>query len=135
MPNGLATREIREISAFNAWHIASDAMGTQVLAIRITRIGAFPIDVASGRFRATSACRTRPTVDSQWRESRYALAEDFARARSGAKTRTLSWMEAVDGYCLWAPVDTPASFVFAAMKSVSHLRAIVRGQHRSMSPK
>ena len=32
---------------------------------------------------------------SQWRESRYALAEDFARARSEAKTGgTLSWMEA-----------------------------------------
>src|SRR4029434_2884409 len=30
---------------------------------------------------------------SQWKTSRYALAEDFARAQSAAKTGALSWME------------------------------------------
>jgi hypothetical protein len=30
---------------------------------------------------------------TQWSTSRYALAEDFAAARSNAKTGALSWME------------------------------------------
>jgi oligogalacturonide lyase len=89
------TREIREISAFNAWHIASDAMGSRVLCdTNHPDRGIFLIDVASGlpRHVCMSDASNR---GSQWKESRYALAEDFARARSAANASdTLSWMEA-----------------------------------------
>jgi hypothetical protein len=88
-----STREIREIAAFNAWHIASNAAGTQVLCdTNHPDRGIFLIDVAKGAQRHVCMADAS-NGGSQWRESRYALAEDFARARSGAKTG-LSWMEA-----------------------------------------
>ena len=89
------TREIREIAQFNAWHIASNAAGTQVLCdTNHPDRGIFLIDVATGTPK--QVCLSEASNGgSQWRESRYALAEDFARARSAAASgQTLSWMEA-----------------------------------------
>jgi oligogalacturonide lyase len=89
------TREIREITHFNAWHIASNKAGTRVLCdTNHPDLGIFLIDVATGTKRLV-CMPDSSNGGSQWRESRYALAEDFARARSEAKTGgTLSWMEA-----------------------------------------
>jgi oligogalacturonide lyase len=89
------TREIREIAAFNAWHISSNKAGTQVLCdTNHPDRGIFLIDVATGAQRLV-CMPDSSNGGSQWRESRYALAEDFAKARSEAKTgATLSWMEA-----------------------------------------
>lgn len=89
------SRQIDEIAKFNAWHIAANSAGTQVLCdTNHPDRGIFLIDAATGAQRLV--CMSEATNGgSQWRESRYALAEDFARARSAAKTGgTLSWMEA-----------------------------------------
>lgn len=89
------TRKIRTITGHNAWHIAPNRAGTQVLCdTNHPDRGIQVIDVASGAIR--TICESRASGGgSQWRTSRYALAEDFARARSEAKAGgTLSWMEA-----------------------------------------
>jgi oligogalacturonide lyase len=88
------TRRIREIASFNAWHIASNRAGSQVLCdTNQPDRGIFLVNVADGSLK--HVCMSDATNGgSQWRESRYALAEDFARARSAAQTAgTLSWME------------------------------------------
>ncbi|HYI94753.1 MAG TPA: oligogalacturonate lyase family protein, partial [Bryobacteraceae bacterium] len=89
------TRQIREIVAFNAWHIASNKAGTQVLCdTNHPDRGIFLIGVADGS-RKHICMSDASNGGSQWRESRYALADDFARARSAAQASgTLSWMEA-----------------------------------------
>lgn len=89
------TREIRGIAEFNAWHIAPNRSGTAVLCdTNHPDRGIGIIDVASGVFRPVCLSRSS-NAGSQWKLSRYALAEDFAAARSTAKSEgTLSWMEA-----------------------------------------
>ena len=89
------TREVRQIAAFNAWHIAPNREGTQVLCdTNHPDRGIHLIDVATGSTRLV-CLSDASNGGSQWRESRYALAEDFARARSQAQSAgTLSWMEA-----------------------------------------
>ena len=81
------------ITDFNCWHIAPNRAGTLVLCdTNHPDLGMFLIDVSSGRQR--QICFTESSNQgSQWRTSRYALAEDFARARSEAKSGALSWME------------------------------------------
>lgn len=89
------TREITTICDFNAWHIAPDAQGTRVLCdTNHPDLGIHIIDVATGQRELV--CESGATNQgSQWKTSRYALAEDFAAARSAAKSGgTLSWMEA-----------------------------------------
>jgi hypothetical protein len=87
------TREISTIAEFNSWHIAANRAGTQVLCDtnRPDR-GIFLVDVATGEPRQICLSESS-NQGSQWKTSRYALAEDFARARSEAKTGALSWME------------------------------------------
>ena len=89
------TREITTICDFNAWHIAPNASGTRVLCdTNHPDLGIHIIDVATGQRKFV--CESGATNQgSQWKTSRYALAEDFAAARSAAKSGgTLSWMEA-----------------------------------------
>ena len=89
------TREITTICDFNAWHIAPNADGTRVLCdTNHPDLGIHIIDVATGQ--REFVCESGATNQgSQWKTSRYALAEDFAVARSAAKSGgTLSWMEA-----------------------------------------
>lgn len=83
-----ATRAIRTIVEYNAWHIAPDRQGERVLCdTNHPDEGLQIIDAATGARR--QLCRSESTNQgSQWRQSRYALAEDFADAR-----RSLSWME------------------------------------------
>ncbi|HET8547518.1 MAG TPA: hypothetical protein VFL57_05930 [Bryobacteraceae bacterium] len=89
------TRRITTITEYNAWHIAPDAAGERVLCdTNHPDNGLQIIDVATGARR--QVCLSQASNGgSQWRKSRYALAEDFAAARSEAQAGgTLSWMEA-----------------------------------------
>lgn len=87
------TRKIRTIANFNAWHIAPNRAGTQVLCdTNHPDRGLFLIDVATG-LPTQIAVSESSNSGSQWETSRYALAEDFAKARSEAKSGALSWME------------------------------------------
>jgi oligogalacturonide lyase len=83
------TREIRTIIDYNAWHIAPDRAGKRVLCdTNHPDEGLQIIDVATGTRRQLCLSESS-NQGTQWRFSRYALAEDFARARN-----ELSWMEA-----------------------------------------
>lgn len=87
------TREIREIARCNAWHIAPDRAGVRVLCdTNHPDLGIHIVNVADGSLE--HVCMSDATNGgSQWKLSRYALAEDFAAARSAAKSGNLSWME------------------------------------------
>jgi WD40 repeat protein len=86
------TREISDIARFNAWHITPNEAGTKVLCdTNHPDEGIFLIDVATGARRRVCVSESS-NQGSQWKTSRYALAEDFAAARSAAK-QNLSWME------------------------------------------
>ena len=82
------TRETRTIADFNAWHIAPDRAGRRVLCdTNHPDRGLHIIDAETGTVR--HLCDSLSSNQgTQWRQSRYALAEDFAQARN-----TLSWME------------------------------------------
>lgn len=83
------TREIRTITEYNAWHISPDRRGERVLCdTNHPDEGLQIIDVSTGARRQLCLSESS-NQGSQWRLSRYALAEDFARARN-----ELSWMEA-----------------------------------------
>jgi oligogalacturonide lyase len=88
------TGQHHTIAECNAWHITPNRAGTAVLCdTNHPDEGIFLIDVATGQRR--SICLSESSNGgSQWRTSRYALAEDFAAAQSAAKSgRALSWME------------------------------------------
>lgn len=90
-----ATGVHRTIRDCNAWHITPNHAGTQVLCdTNHPDLGLHLVNVATGKWR--KICRSGASgAGSQWRTSRYALAEDFAAARSeAARGGTLSWMEA-----------------------------------------
>jgi oligogalacturonide lyase len=90
-----STRAQRTIRETNAWHITPNRAGTKILydTNHLDR-GIFLVDVATGE--ETLVCLSQASSGgTQWKTSRYALAEDFAAARSGALAAgTLSWMEA-----------------------------------------
>jgi hypothetical protein len=88
-----STRAISTIAEFNAWHITPDRAGARVLCdTNHPDDGIQLVDCATGARR--KVCLSEASSQgSQWKTSRYALAEDFARARSEAKTGALSWME------------------------------------------
>lgn len=90
------TRERRRIASFNAWHITPDRAGERILCdTNHPDEGIFLVDVASGE--RTRVCLSEATNQgSQWKKSRYALAADFAAARSDSGSKALSWMETVD---------------------------------------
>jgi hypothetical protein len=89
------TREQSEICAYNCWHIAPDRAGARVLFdTNHPDEGIQIVDVASGE-RKRVCMSDASNQGSQWKTSRYALAEDFAAARSAAQASgVLSWMEA-----------------------------------------
>jgi hypothetical protein len=87
------TRERSRISEFNAWHITPNRAGSLVLCdTNHPDLGLFLIDAATGA-RKPVCLSEASNGGSQWKTSRYALAEDFAAARSAAKSGALSWME------------------------------------------
>jgi hypothetical protein len=86
------TRAISDVARSNAWHITPNLAGTQVLCdTNHPDEGIFLVDVASGERRLVCLSQSS-NQGSQWKTSRYALAADFAAARSAAKDN-LSWME------------------------------------------
>jgi oligogalacturonide lyase len=87
------TREITPIAGFNAWHITPNRAGSLVLCdTNHPDEGLFLVDVATGTRR--SVCLSQSSNGgSQWKTSRYALKEDFERARNAATAGALSWME------------------------------------------
>ena len=88
------TREITTICDYNCWHIAPNRAGTEILFdTNHPDTGIQIVDVATGERRPVCASNAT-NAGTQWKTSHYALAEDFAAARSAAKTPgTLSWME------------------------------------------
>jgi hypothetical protein len=86
------TRRIETVAQFNAWHITSNRAGTKILCdTNHPDIGLQLIDVASGQ-RRTICHPGASNQGTQWRKSRYALAEDWAAALA-EKEKSLSWME------------------------------------------
>ncbi len=91
---GWTTRTITTIATFNAWHITPNRAGTAILCdTNHPDVGMQLVEVATGRRR--TVCLTRSSnAGTQWRKSRYALAEDWEAARAGADRKgALSWME------------------------------------------
>jgi len=88
------TREIRTIANFNAWHITPNRAGTKVLCdTNHPDVGLQMIDVASGEHR-TICLSESSNGGTQWKKSRYAVAEDWVAARAASdKDKALSWME------------------------------------------
>jgi hypothetical protein len=88
-----STRKREKMCDFNAWHITPNRAGTLVLCdTNHPDRGLNLIECSTGAIHPV--CPTLATNGgSQWRTSRYALAEDFAAARSNA-AKHLSWMEA-----------------------------------------
>ena len=90
-----SSRSVTTIVEHNCWHIAPNRDGSQVLFdTNHPDRGIQIVDIPSGL--VTDICESRASNGgSQWATSRYALAEDFERARSAALSgRNLSWMEA-----------------------------------------
>ena len=88
------TRQISTICDFNAWHIAPNRAGTEILCdTNHPDRGLFRIDVASGS-RELVCLTESSNAGSQWRKATYALPADFAAAQSEAQGEPLSWMEA-----------------------------------------
>ncbi len=88
-----STRGITTVAEFNAWHITPNREGTLVLCdTNHPDEGIHVVEAATGARRRVCLSEAS-SQGSQWKTSRYALAEDFARARSDAKSGALSWME------------------------------------------
>ena len=92
--------EFETIARFNAWHITPNRAGTKILCdTNHPDEGIHLVDVVTGE--RTFLCESRASSQgSQWRRSRYALAEDFAEAQRLAAVKegrpgkeALSWME------------------------------------------
>ena len=95
-----APREIETIARFNAWHITPNRAGTSILCdTNHPDEGIHVVDTRTGE--RTFLCESLATSrGSQWKRSRYALAEDFAEAQRQAAAdsgqpgkEALSWME------------------------------------------
>ena len=95
--------EISTIVELNAWHLSPNRAGTRIVCdTNHPDRGLLSIDAATGATRVNLPPRSS-NGGSQWATSRYALAEDFARAartaQEGASAKqALSWME--------SPTDT-----------------------------
>lgn len=90
----LETLQMQTIADFNAWHIASNRDGTQVLCDTVhPDIGLRLVDVETGEH--TPICYPQSSASgSQWKTDRYALAEDWAAAQQQTdREKALSWME------------------------------------------
>ena len=106
------TREIREITQFNAWHIASNKAGTQVLCdTNHPDRGIFLIDVATG-----DAAPGLHAGFEQWRiaVARIAICSGRglrASAFGGEDGRNAELDGSIDRHCLRTAMDTSASVV------------------------
>jgi hypothetical protein len=99
-----STRKIRTITEYNVWHIAPNRAGTLVLCDTNHPDQGLQIVNAQSGQRGLVCLSESSNRGTQWTKSRYALAEDFAAARSGAG-KVLSWMEQ-DGDTVYGPQYT-----------------------------
>jgi oligogalacturonide lyase len=92
----MKTREISTVAPFNAWHIAPNRAGTRVLCdTNRPDIGIQIVEVATGQ-RHTVCFPLSSNQGTQWKTSRYALAEDWApgnEPQAEERKASLSWME------------------------------------------
>lgn len=92
----LHSKEVRVIAEFNAWHITPNRDGSKIVCDTVhPDRGIQLVDVATGS-RKTICHPNASSQGSQWKTSRYAVAEDWARAaeqQASEKHRALSWME------------------------------------------
>jgi oligogalacturonide lyase len=83
------TGAVATIAQFNCWHITPNREGSLVLCdTNHPDEGIFLIDVPTGARRPVCLSESS-SQGSQWKQSRYAMPEDFAAAHKQA----LSWME------------------------------------------
>jgi hypothetical protein len=92
----LKSKQVQTVATFNAWHITPNEAGTQIVCDTVhPDIGIQLVDVATGSQR--TVCHPNSSSQgSQWKTSRYAVAEDWARAaqnQAAEKSKALSWME------------------------------------------
>ncbi len=90
----METLKMNTIAEFNAWHIASNRDGTQVLCDTVhPDIGLRLVDVETGKH--TPICYPKSSSSgAQWKTERYALADDWAAAQQASdREQALSWME------------------------------------------
>ena len=99
-----STRKITTITEYNAWHIAPDRAGQRVLCDTNHPDEGIHIISAVDGSRAFVCKSESSNRGSQWLTSRYALKEDFERARAGQGS-ALSWMEA-DNDTVYGPQCT-----------------------------
>ncbi|MCC6263129.1 MAG: PD40 domain-containing protein [Bryobacterales bacterium] len=93
-------REVETIARFNAWHITPNRAGSRILCdTNHPDEGIHEVNVSTGE-RVLLCESLASSQGSQWKRSRYALAEDFAEARRRAEVQgggvdgaALSWME------------------------------------------
>ena len=89
-------RQISTIAEFNAWHIAPNTAGETILCDTThPDIGIQMVEASSGK-RRTVCFPKSSNQGSQWKTSRYALAEDWDRANTQQdleRKTSLSWME------------------------------------------
>lgn len=86
------SKEISTIASFNAWHITPNKDGTKILCdTNHPDIGLQMVDVATGN-KETICYPKSSNGGSQWKTSRYAVAEDWAAAQNN-RDESLSWME------------------------------------------
>ena len=88
--------KISTIASFNAWHLAPNGAGTQVVCdTNHPDIGIQLVEVATGR-RHTVCFPKSSNQGTQWKTSRYALDEDWIQAapdQAEEREVHLSWME------------------------------------------
>jgi oligogalacturonide lyase len=90
-----STRKHRTLIEKNAWHITPNRAGTHVLYDTNHPDRGIRLFDIKTRTEMLVCLSEASNGGSQWRTSRYALAEDFVAARSGAQASgALSWMEA-----------------------------------------
>jgi len=86
------TKESTQIASCAAWHISSNKEGTRILCdTNHPNTGLWLVDANNGQ-QGQLCLSESSNQGTQWKESRYALPEDFARA-SKDRAANLSWME------------------------------------------
>jgi len=120
------TLEISTIAEFNAWHITPNRDGSKILCdTNHPDIGLQLVDAATGD-RQTICHPKSSNGGTQWKKSKYALAEDFAKARE-ERGDNLSWMEMPTDH-IYGPQWTHPHPAFSADERMASYTSDVSGQ-------
>lgn len=111
------TKEIRTIAEINAWHITPNKTGSKILCdTNHPDRGLLLIDVASGDYE-TVCYPQSSNSGTQWKKSRYAVAEDWAAAQKDRESN-LSWMEMPTDH-IYGPQYTHPHPAFSASETMA----------------